>query len=93
MTAVACVLMVLGLWMAHRLKSRAHLRLNQLGVQVFASYGARLRARVVESAGWLLVAVVLSSGVVMLAVAHESTWGWLVLLPLYAWIVFIVLGT
>ncbi|MFZ4986607.1 MAG: hypothetical protein ACOYLF_14195 [Blastocatellia bacterium] len=93
MTAIACLLIALGLWMAYLQKSRSQRRLNQLGIEVFASYGAKLRARAVDSVGWLVVAVLLSAGVVMLAVAYESTWGWLVLLPLYAWIAFLLLGT
>ena len=93
MTAIACILIALGLWMAFGLKSRGHRRLNHLGIEVFASYGARLRARALDSVGWLVVVVLLTFGVVILAVAYESTWGWLVLLPLYAWIAFLILGT
>ena len=30
---------------------------------------------------------------VVLLVQYESTWGWLVLLPLYAWLLFLMFGT
>jgi hypothetical protein len=30
---------------------------------------------------------------VLLAVQYEATWGWVVLLPLYAWLLFLMLGT
>lgn len=93
MTAIACILIALGLWMAFSLKSRRHRRLNQLGIEVFTSYGARLRAKALDSVSWLVVVVLLTSGVVILAVAYESTWGWLVLVPLYAWFLFLTLGT
>jgi hypothetical protein len=93
MTAFACLLIALGAWMAYRQKSRAYRRLNQLGVEVFASYGAKLRARALDSTRWLVVAALITTGVVLLAVQYESTWGELVLLPLYVWILFMMLGT
>lgn len=93
MTAVACLLIATALWLLFRLKSREHRRLNHLGVEMFSSYGARLRARVLDWVGWLVVAVLLTTGVVMLAVVYQSTWGWLILLLLYAWLLFLLLGT
>ncbi len=83
MTAFACVFMALGSWMAFRQKSREHRRLNQLGVEVFPNYVAKLRAKTAGAASWLLVAILGTTGVVLLAVQYESTWGRLVLLPLY----------
>ena len=93
MTALACLLVALGLWLAYRQKSREHRRLNQLGVDVFDSFGAKVRAKTLGAASWLAVTALVTTGVVMLAVQYESTWGWLVLLPLYAWLLFLMLGT
>jgi hypothetical protein len=93
MTAFACLLIALGAWMAYRQKSREHRRLNQLGVEVFDSYAAKLRAKTSGAARWLVVATLVTTGVVLLAVQYESTWGWVVLLPLYAWLLFLMLGT
>jgi hypothetical protein len=93
MTAFACLLIALGAWMAYRQKSREHRRLNQLGVEVFDSFGAKVRAKTLGAASWLAVTVLVTTGVAMLAVQYEPTWGWLVLLPLYAWLLFLVLGT
>ena len=93
MTAFACLLIALGAWMAYRQKSLEHRRLNQLGVEVFDSFGAKVRAKTLGAASWLAVTVLVTTGVVMLAVQYESTWGWLVLLPLYAWLLFLMLGT
>jgi hypothetical protein len=36
---------------------------------------------------------VTAGDVVLLAVQFESSWGWLVLLPLYGWLLFLMLGT
>lgn len=60
---------------------------------MFATYAARLRAKALDSVGWLTAALLLTSGVVILAVVCESTWGWLVLVPLYAWLLFMILDT
>ena len=40
-----------------------------------------------------MVAVQMTTGVVLLAVEYESTWGWVVVLPRYAWFLFMRLGT
>jgi hypothetical protein len=88
MTAFACLLIALGAWMAYRQKSREHRRLNQLGVEVFDSFGAKVRAKTLGAASWLAVTVLVTTGVVMLAVQYESTWGWLVLLPLYGFLLY-----
>jgi hypothetical protein len=93
MTAFACLLIALGAWMAYRQKSREHRRLNQLGAEVFPTYAAKLLAKTAGTARWLMVATLVTTGVVLLAVQYESTWGWVVLLPLYAWLLFLMLGT
>ena len=93
MTAFACLLIALGAWLAFRQKSREHSRLNHLGVEVFPTYAAKLRAKTAGAARWLMVAILVTTGVVLLAVQYESTWGWLVLLPLYAWLLFLMFGT
>ena len=93
MTAFACLLIALGAWIAYRQKSREHRRVIQLGVEVFDSYAAKLRAKTAGAARWLMVAALVTTGVVLLAVQYESSWGWVVLLPLYAWLLFLMLGT
>jgi hypothetical protein len=93
MTALACILIALGAWIAYRQKGREHQWLNQMGVESFASYGAKVRAKTLGATCWLAVAVLVTTGVVLLAVQFESSWGWLVLLPLYGWLLFLMLGT
>jgi hypothetical protein len=78
MTALACLLVALGLWLAYRQKSR----------ELFDSFGAKVRAKTLGAASWLTVTALISTGVVILAVQYESTWGWLVLLPLYGFLLY-----
>jgi hypothetical protein len=35
----------------------------------------------------------LSAGVIGLAHLHEATWGWVILLPVYAYLLFMFIGT
>lgn len=93
MTVISCLLIALGAWIAFRQKSREHARLNQLGVEVFPTYAAKLRAMTAGAVRWLIVAILVTAGVVLLAVQYESSWGWVVLLPLYAWMLFLMFGT
>jgi hypothetical protein len=93
MTALACLLIALGASMAYRQKSCKHRRLNQLGVEVFDSFGAKVRVKTLGAASWLAVIALVTTGMAMLTVQHEFTWGWLVLPPLYAWLLLLMLGT
>ena len=93
MTVLACLLIALGAWMAYRQKSLEDRWLNPLAVETFPTYGAKMRTKIAGVVCWLMVAVLSTTGVVILAVQYESTWGWVVLLPLYAWFVFMMLGT
>jgi hypothetical protein len=93
MTTIAFLLIALGSWLAYGQRSREHRRLNALGVEVFSSYGAKLRAKAMDAIAWLAAATLVTVGVVVLAVQYESSWGWLILLPLYAWMLFMVFGT
>lgn len=52
----------------------------------------KLRARAVDGAISLASIVLLSGGVLLLAFEFESSWGWIVLLPVYAFMLFLLIG-
>jgi hypothetical protein len=58
-------------------------RTNAAGVEQFPSYVEKLSARSWDSILWILGFFSLTGGVLFLANVHESTWGWMVLLPAY----------
>lgn len=60
-------------------------RLNAAGIEQFNGYAGKLSARTGDGLLWVLAVSCIGTGVVVLAIAHNSTWGWVVLLPL-AWV-------
>jgi hypothetical protein len=68
-------------------------RTNAFGVQRFPSYFGKLRAVASDGFLWLVGVTLLSAGVIGLAHLHEATWGWVILLPVYAYLLFMFIGT
>ena len=63
-------------------------RTNAAGIEQFASYGGKVASLLWDSILWLSAFVSVTGGVLFLANVHESTWGWIVLLPCYALLLF-----
>ena len=82
---VAVLITVLGTWLFYRSRKRAFDRRNAYGQEVFPSYGRKLVARLID---WSLVAVgffLAFTGILYLAIEHQESWGWIVILPV-AWL-------
>lgn len=62
------------------------------GVEQFQSYLQKIGARIWDSILMLVATIILTVGVITLAVVHESTWGWIVLLPCYVFFALAFLG-
>jgi 4-hydroxybenzoate polyprenyltransferase len=85
--------MLVGIALLYRQRKRRFDRTNAFGVQRFPSYLGKLRAMAWDGFLWLAGATLLSAGVIGLAHLHEATWGWVVLMPFYAYLLFMFLGT
>ena len=86
---IAVLIIGLGTWLFYLSRKRAFDRRNAYGQEVFWSYGGKLVARAID---WILVAVAFvlaGTGILYLAMEHQDSWGWIVLLPV-AW--FFVVG-
>lgn len=86
MIGIAAALLgaILFLWK----NKRKFVRTNAVGVEQFSSYGRKVAARIGDSTIWLLAFFSLTGGILTLALEHQSTWGWIVLLPCYALLLF-----
>jgi 4-hydroxybenzoate polyprenyltransferase len=82
-----------GIALLYRQRKRRFDRTDAYGVQRFPSYFGKLRAMAWDGFLWFAGAVLLSAGVIGLAHLHEATWGWLVMLPVYAYLLFLLFGT
>ena len=75
------------------LKKKQFNRTNHYGVQQYPSYWAKLAALIKEKL--LTGAAVLSicAGITLLAFTHVESWGWIVVLPIYAFVIFLLFGS
>lgn len=86
-------LIIAGIAFGYWMKKRKFDRINAAGVERFSSYPRKLFARFNDGIlGWLSVGLLLG-GVMMLAVYYEASWGWIILVPVYAVVLFGLIGT
>lgn len=89
--AVAVIFLIDGLLYFWQ-KKRVFDRTNQYGAEQFSSFGGKLTARANDNLIFGLAITLLFGGLLTLAVTYESTWGWIVLLPVYLFMLFLVVG-
>ena len=73
-------------------KKRVFDRTNQYGVERFPSFAAKSGAKLKEGVASFAALVLGAAGVLLLAVEFQDSWGWIVLLPVLAWMLFLLLG-
>lgn len=68
-------------------------RTNLFGVEQFSSYWAKLSANIKDGLLRFLALFLVSAGLVILGFQFEDSWGWLVTLPVYVFMLFLLFGT
>lgn len=87
------VLLVLGMFLMLRFRRRQFDRTNAFGVQQFTSYWAKIGAVTKDALLGGSSVLLLCSGVLLLAFNHVDSWGWIVVLPLMAFSLFLLVGS
>jgi hypothetical protein len=77
----------LGVWK----KKRKFDRTNKSGVEQFPSFSGKASARLLDGILFLSSAALLFAGLLMISLRYEDTFGWLVLIPVYALALFVVI--
>lgn len=72
---------------------RVFKRTNQFGVERFPSFAAKVGARLKEGTATFAALFFGISGVLLLALQFQDSWGWIVLIPFVAWTLFALLWT
>jgi hypothetical protein len=67
-------------------------RTNQFGVEQFSVFWGKLVAKAKDKPIFGIAITLLFGGLLAVAFAYEATWGWIVLLPVYLFILFLVVG-
>ena len=84
---VAAVVIGIGLYLWRN--KRKFDRTNKAGIEQFNGYSGKLFARLVDGMLFIIALACVMGGVIGLAFVHHSTWGWIVLLPLFGFWIFI----
>lgn len=90
--SLGAVIFLIGGFLYFWQKKRVFDRTNQYGVEQFSSFWGKL---VVKAKDKLIAGIAITlifGGLLTLASAYESTWGWIVLLPVYLFMLFLVVG-
>lgn len=89
---IGAVLLVIGAILGFKRRKRRFDRTNEFGVERFQSYGGKLRARFKDGLLGFTSICLLFSGVLILAIQYQDSWGWIVLLPVCAIMLFVLIG-
>ncbi len=87
---VGTILLVVGGLFALWRKKRIFDRTNQYGVERFSSFWGKLGTKTKDGLLGTASIVLLSSGLLILAFRYQDSWGWVVLLPVCAFLLFFV---
>ena len=68
-------------------------RTNQFAVEQFPSYWDKLGTQIREGLLRYFSLLLLSAGLVVLGFRYEVLWGWIVTLPVYAFMLFLLFGS
>jgi len=74
-------------------KRRVFVRTNASGVERFESYAGKVAAQTVDWVLKLGSMLLLAAGVLILANENVETWGWLIIAPVLAFVLFLLIGT
>ena len=86
------ILLGLGAWLTYWKRKRAFNRTNEFGVERYPSYWRKLVSRSKDTLIGTSAFVLLSAGAFLVAFHYQDTWGAFVLLPVYLYLLFLLLG-
>lgn len=86
------ILFVFGALLALGRRKRKFGRTNAYGVERFSSYWGKLKAGTKDGLLGGLAIFLLSSGLLILAFRYVDSWGWIVILPVCAIMLFLLVG-
>lgn len=90
---IGALLLALGAALTLASGKRRFDRTNQFGVEKFQSYWDKLGTNIKDGLLRYLSLFLLSAGFVILGFRFEDSWGWIVTLPIYAFMIFLLFGS
>jgi hypothetical protein len=83
---VGIALVLGGIASAVWLKKRKFDRTNEAGIERFPSFSASVFSRTFDALLWFASATCLFSGVIVVAWINIDSWGWIVIVPAFLWL-------
>lgn len=77
----AALVILIGAWIFYRSRKRAYERKNAFGREIFDSYSGKLAGKTMDISMALFGGFLMLTGLIYLAIEHQDSWGWIVLLP------------
>jgi hypothetical protein len=87
------LLLALGAFLTLVRRKHRFDRTNQFGVEKFSSYWVKLGVNIKDDALRYISLILLTSGSVILGFRFEDSWGWIVTLPVYAFMLLLLFGS
>ena len=88
--SLGAVIFLIGSFLYFWQKKRVFDRTNPYGVEQFSGFWGKLVAKAKDKLIFGFAITLLFGGLLILASAYESTWGWIVLLPVYLFMLVLV---
>lgn len=90
---IEALLLALGVALTLASRKRRFYRTNQFGVEQFQSYWDKLGTQIKEGLFRYVSLLLLSAGLIVLGFRYEDSWGWIVTLSVYAFMLFLLFGS
>lgn len=88
---VGIALLGIGAWLTYWKRRRAFDRTNKYGVQRYPSYWRKLVSLGKDTLIGASAFVLLSAGTLLVAFQYQDTWGGIILLPVYLYMLYLLL--
>ncbi len=88
---VGALLLGIGAWLTYWKRKRTFDRTNEYGVERFSSYWRKLLSLARETLIGASAFVLLSAGTLLVAFQYQDSWGGIILLPVYLYMLYLLL--
>ena len=89
--AIRVILLGIGAWLSYLKRKRAFNRTNEYGVQRYPSYWRKLLSLSKDTLIGVSAFILLSAGTLLVAFQYQDTWGGIILLPVYLYMLYLLL--
>jgi hypothetical protein len=89
---IGIFIVVIGLLLGLVRNKRKFERTNEFGVEIFSTYWDKLKGKIIDGILNGLFIVIFFSGILMLAYANSESWGWIIILPVALFAIFVTIG-